>query len=100
MQAIAPEQLAQPLAVLGKAGTQFQTQAGEVMKYIQDHRGELSRDVLVRLPRYPRSMLHHDASWVAEPDQFRCLFTERRLTLSVGSAHRQRQAHASRARLH
>lgn len=46
VQAIAPEQLAQPLAVLGKAGTQFQTQAGEVMKYIQDHRGELSRDVL------------------------------------------------------
>jgi hypothetical protein len=62
VQTIAPEQLAQPLAVLEKAGTQFQTQAGEVMKYIQDHRVELSRDVLVRLPQHPRSMLHHDAS--------------------------------------
>jgi hypothetical protein len=50
--------LAQPLAVLEQAGHKFQTQANEVMKYIQDHRGELSRDVLVRLPRHPRSILH------------------------------------------
>jgi hypothetical protein len=96
VQTIAPEQLAQPLAVLEQAGHKFQTQANEVMKYIQDHRGELSRDVLASSTPtfYSSPML---SGWlrnsVVSLLNAVCRF-------SLGSAHCQRQAHASRARLH